>query len=109
MSRRPTGKVVMVTGAARGRTAAEAEALEQEGATVIATDTSRAALTAHHPSAYTTSTWALHGLTRTTALELGPRGNQVQGHAPSPHRLRRTGEPHRPPGGSPHPPPAPAT
>ncbi|MGW0333162.1 SDR family NAD(P)-dependent oxidoreductase [Streptomyces sp. NPDC003011] len=157
------GKVVVVTGAARGQGAAEAEALAREGARVIATDVnptgdcrrldvtsesewadlaaelhgsygqvhglvnnagitwrarldavrvedfarvhdvnvigpllgiqhltpllppgssivnvgSSAALTAHCPVAYTTSKWGLRGLSRTAALELGPRGIRV--------------------------------
>ncbi|MFD4507625.1 SDR family NAD(P)-dependent oxidoreductase [Streptomyces sp. NPDC058457] len=157
------GKVVVVTGAARGQGAAEAEALTREGARVIATDVepaegcrrldvtderqwaelaaelresygqvhglvnnagvtwrarvgevrpedmarvhavnvigpllgiqhltplmppgsavvnvgSSAALTAHYPVAYTSSKWALRGLSRTAALELGPRGIRV--------------------------------
>lgn len=157
------GKVVVVTGAARGQGAAEAEALTREGARVIATDVSdapgcrrldvtseqdwaglaaelresygqvhglvnnagitwrarvgevrpedmarvhavnvtgpllgiqhlaplmpagssvvnvgsSAALTAHYPVAYTTSKWALRGLSHTAALELGPRGIRV--------------------------------
>ncbi|MFF3315805.1 SDR family NAD(P)-dependent oxidoreductase [Streptomyces sp. NPDC003035] len=158
------GRVVVVTGAARGQGAAEAEALEREGATVVATDVrgggdsvrrldvtlaedwadladhlrasygavhglvnnagvtwrarldevtttdmsrvhavnvngpllgmqhlaplmppgssvvnvgSSAALTAHYPVAYTTSKWALRGLSKTAAMELGPRGIRV--------------------------------
>ncbi|MFG2358287.1 SDR family NAD(P)-dependent oxidoreductase [Streptomyces sp. NPDC048521] len=157
------GKVVVVTGAARGQGAAEAEALTREGARVIATDVrpdgdcrrldvtgeqdwadlaaelkeaygrihglvnnagitwrarvgdvraedfdrvhavnvtgpllgiqhlaplmppgssivnvgSSAALTAHYPVAYTASKWGLRGLSRTAALELGPRGIRV--------------------------------
>ncbi|MEW2289533.1 SDR family oxidoreductase [Streptomyces sp. NPDC047841] len=155
------GKVVVVTGAARGQGAAEAEALSREGARVIATDVdgdcrrldvtseqdwadlatelkesygqvhglvnnagvtwrarlgevqagdfervhavnvtgpllgmqhlaplmppgssivnvgSSAALTAHYPVAYTASKWGLRGLSRTAALELGPRGIRV--------------------------------
>ncbi|WP_405539167.1 SDR family oxidoreductase [Streptomyces sp. NBC_00075] len=157
------GKVVVVTGAAGGQGAAEAEALAREGARVIATDVteapgcrrldvtgekewaelaaelresyeqvhglvnnagvtwrariddvrpedmarvhavnvtgpllgiqhlvplmrpgasivnvgSSAALTAHYPVAYTASKWALRGLTRTAAMELGPRGIRV--------------------------------
>ncbi|MFI9345244.1 SDR family NAD(P)-dependent oxidoreductase [Streptomyces sp. NPDC052773] len=157
------GKVVVVTGAARGQGAAEADLLTREGARVIATDVSEApgcrrldvtseeqwaalaaelresfgrvhglvnnagitwrarigdvrpedmarvhavnvtgpllgiqhlaplmppgssivnvgssaALTAHYPVAYTTSKWALRGLSRTAALELGPRGIRV--------------------------------
>ncbi|MFD6552803.1 SDR family NAD(P)-dependent oxidoreductase [Streptomyces sp. NPDC058398] len=157
------GKVVVVTGAARGQGAAEAEALVREGARVIATDVasaedcrrldvtsekdwaelsaelkeaygqvhglvnnagitwrarigdvrpddlarvhavnvggpllgiqhlaplmppgssivnvgSSAALTAHYPVAYTTSKWALRGLSKTAATELGPRGIRV--------------------------------
>ncbi|CAL9387227.1 SDR family oxidoreductase [Streptomyces sp. Tu 3180] len=157
------GKVVVVTGAARGQGAAEAGALAREGAHVIATDVtgapgcrrldvtsgqdwaklaaelresygrvhglvnnagitwrarldevrpedmarvhavnvtgpllgiqhlaplmppgssvvnvgSSAALTAHYPVAYTASKWALRGLSRTAALELGPRGIRV--------------------------------
>jgi 3alpha(or 20beta)-hydroxysteroid dehydrogenase len=38
---------------------------------------SSAALTAHYPVAYTTSKWALRGLSKTAALELGPRGIRV--------------------------------
>ncbi|MEV6180935.1 SDR family NAD(P)-dependent oxidoreductase [Streptomyces sp. NPDC052016] len=161
--KRLVGKVVVVTGAARGQGAAEAEALTREGARVIAADVteapgcrrldvsserdwaelaaelreaygqvhglvnnagitwrarvgdvrpddvarvhavnvigpllgiqhltplmppgssvvnvgSSAALTAHYPVAYTTSKWALRGLSRTAALELGPRGIRV--------------------------------
>lgn len=157
------GKVVVVTGAARGQGAAEAAALAREGARVVATDVepvegcrgldvtseedwaalaaelretygqvhglvnnagitwrarvgdvraedmarvhavnvtgpllgiqhlmplmppgssivnvgSSAALTAHYPVAYTTSKWALRGLSKTAALELGPRGIRV--------------------------------
>ncbi|MDT9684253.1 SDR family oxidoreductase [Streptomyces sp. TRM76323] len=160
---RLAGKVVVVTGAARGQGAAEAEALAREGARVIATDVtdapgcrrldvtreqdwadladdlrasygqvhglvnnagitwrarlgdvrpedmarvhavnvtgpllgiqhlaplmppgsaivnvgSSAALTAHYPVAYTASKWALRGLSKTAALELGPRGIRV--------------------------------
>jgi 3alpha(or 20beta)-hydroxysteroid dehydrogenase len=161
--KRLLGKVVVVTGAARGQGAAEAAALTREGARVIATDVapdgscrrldvssdqewaslaaelkdvygqvhglvnnagvtwrarvgdvraedmarvhavnvtgpllgiqhlaplmptgasivnvgSSAALTAHYPVAYTTSKWALRGLSKTAALELGPRGIRV--------------------------------
>ncbi|MEU1874390.1 3alpha(or 20beta)-hydroxysteroid dehydrogenase [Streptomyces ambofaciens] len=157
------GRVVVVTGAARGQGAAEAEALAREGALVIATDVteapgcrrldvssdeewaelaaelreahgqvhglvnnagvtwrarvgevraedfervhsvnvtgpllgiqhlsplmppgssivnvgSSAALTAHYPVAYTASKWGLRGLSKTAALELGPRGIRV--------------------------------
>ncbi|GHH88975.1 SDR family NAD(P)-dependent oxidoreductase [Streptomyces capitiformicae] len=160
---RLSGKVVVVTGAAAGQGAAEAEALAREGARVIATDIveapgcrrldvssdddwaqlaaelrdthgqlhglvnnagvtwraridevrpedmarvhainvtgpllgiqhltplmragasivnvgSSAALTAHYPVAYTTSKWALRGLSGTAAMELGPRGIRV--------------------------------
>ncbi|XUL93777.1 SDR family NAD(P)-dependent oxidoreductase [Streptomyces galilaeus] len=163
MTRRLVGRVVVVTGAADGQGAAEAEALTREGAHVIATDVSEApgcrrldvsserawaelaaelresygrvhglvnnagitwrariddvrpedmarvhavnvtgpllgiqhltplmgpgasivnvgssaALTAHYPIAYTTSKWALRGLSRTAAMELGPRGIRV--------------------------------
>ncbi|MFJ8360870.1 SDR family NAD(P)-dependent oxidoreductase [Streptomyces sp. NPDC093984] len=162
-AKRLPGKVVVVTGAARGQGAAEAEALNREGARVIATDAteapgcrrldvtseedwarlaadlretygqvhglvnnagvtwrarmddvrpedmarvhavnvtgpllgiqhlvplmragasivnigSSAALTAHYPVAYTASKWALRGLSRTAAMELGPRGIRV--------------------------------
>ncbi|MET9901752.1 SDR family oxidoreductase [Streptomyces sp. NPDC006446] len=161
--KRLLGKIVVVTGAARGQGAAEAEALVREGARVIATDVasaegcrrldvtsekdwaelaaelkemygqvhglvnnagitwrarigdvrpddlarvhavnvagpllgiqhlaplmppgasivnvgSSAALTAHYPVAYTTSKWALRGLSKTAATELGPRGIRV--------------------------------
>jgi 3alpha(or 20beta)-hydroxysteroid dehydrogenase len=43
----------------------------------IVTVGSVAALTAHSPVAYTTSKWALRGLTRVAALELGPLGIRV--------------------------------
>jgi 3alpha(or 20beta)-hydroxysteroid dehydrogenase len=162
-SKRLLGRVVVVTGAAGGQGAAEAEALTREGARVIATDVveapgcrrldvtdgrawaeladdlretygqvhglvnnagvtwrarldevrpedmarvhavnvtgpllgiqhltplmnpgasvvnvgSSAALTAHYPVAYTASKWALRGLSRTAAMELGPRGIRV--------------------------------
>ena len=160
-----TGKVVVVTGAARGQGAAEAEALARAGATVIATDVhpggvddcrkldvaaeadwaalaaelrdtyghvhglvnnagvirrdrlgdvrpddfayvqsvnttgpllgiqhlaplmppgssivnvgSSAALTAYYPVAYTASKWALRGVSKIAATELGPRGIRV--------------------------------
>ncbi|BCW73829.1 SDR family NAD(P)-dependent oxidoreductase [Arthrobacter sp. NicSoilB11] len=36
-----------------------------------------AGLTAHYPVAYTTSKWALRGLSQLAALELGPRGIRV--------------------------------
>ncbi|MER6783996.1 SDR family oxidoreductase [Streptomyces sp. NPDC000658] len=157
------GRVVVVTGAAGGQGAAEAEALTREGARVIATDVtqspgcrrldvtserdwaelaadlreaygqvhglvnnagvtwrariddvrpedmarvhavnvtgpllgiqhlaplmppgssivnvgSSAALTGHYPVAYTASKWALRGLSKTAAMELGPRGIRV--------------------------------
>jgi len=38
---------------------------------------SAAALTGHHPVAYTTSKWALRGLARAACVELGPRGIRV--------------------------------
>jgi 3alpha(or 20beta)-hydroxysteroid dehydrogenase len=38
---------------------------------------SLAALTGHYPLAYTTSKWAVRGLTHTAALELGPKGIRV--------------------------------
>ncbi|WP_030938160.1 SDR family NAD(P)-dependent oxidoreductase [Streptomyces sp. NRRL S-646] len=161
--KRLLGKVVVVTGAAGGQGAAEAEALTREGARVIATDVTKgpgcrrldvtseqdwaelatelresygqvhglvnnagvtwraridevrpedmarvhavnvtgpllgiqhlvplmragasivnvgssAALTAHYPVAYTASKWALRGLSKTAAMELGPRGIRV--------------------------------
>ncbi|MEV6947565.1 SDR family oxidoreductase [Streptomyces sp. NPDC051172] len=161
--KRLLGKVVVVTGAAGGQGAAEAEALTREGARVIATDVteapgcrrldvtseqdwaglaaelreshgqvhglvnnagvtwraridevrpedmarvhavnatgpllgiqnlvplmragasivnigSSAALTAHYPVAYTAAKWALRGLSKTAAMELGPRGIRV--------------------------------
>ncbi|MES5817735.1 SDR family oxidoreductase [Streptomyces sp. RG80] len=161
--KRLLGKVVVVTGAARGQGAAEAEALTREGALVVATDVtdapgcrrldvtddqewaelaaelresyghvhglvnnagitwrarvgdvrpedfarvhavnvtgpllgiqhlaplmppgasivnvgSTAALTGHYPVAYTASKWALRGLSKAAATELGPRGVRV--------------------------------
>ncbi|MGW0869188.1 SDR family NAD(P)-dependent oxidoreductase [Streptomyces sp. NPDC002740] len=157
------GRVVVVTGAARGQGAAEADALAREGARVVATDArptgecrrldvtseddwaelaaslresygevhglvnnagitwrarvgdvrpedfarvhavnvtgpllgiqhltplmppgssivnvgSSAALTGHYPVAYTASKWALRGLSKSAATELGPRGIRV--------------------------------
>ncbi|WP_151477911.1 SDR family NAD(P)-dependent oxidoreductase [Streptomyces albicerus] len=38
---------------------------------------STAALTGHYPVAYTASKWALRGLSKTAATELGPRGIRV--------------------------------
>ncbi|MGW2616649.1 SDR family NAD(P)-dependent oxidoreductase [Streptomyces sp. NPDC001500] len=38
---------------------------------------STAALTGHYPVAYTASKWALRGLSKTAAMELGPRGIRV--------------------------------
>jgi 3alpha(or 20beta)-hydroxysteroid dehydrogenase len=38
---------------------------------------SAAGLTAHYPIAYTTSKWALRGLSAAASLELGPRGIRV--------------------------------
>ena len=38
---------------------------------------STAALSGHYPVAYTTSKWALRGLSKTAAMELGPRGIRV--------------------------------
>jgi 3alpha(or 20beta)-hydroxysteroid dehydrogenase len=46
------------------------------GASIVNVGSS-AALTAHYPVAYTTSKWALRGLSRTAAMELGPRGIRV--------------------------------
>ncbi|MEU9060267.1 SDR family oxidoreductase [Streptomyces sp. NPDC048430] len=40
------------------------------------------ALTAHYPVAYNTSKWALRGLSRTAAMELGPRGIRVNTQHP---------------------------
>ncbi|MFJ6855090.1 SDR family NAD(P)-dependent oxidoreductase [Streptomyces sp. NPDC091271] len=50
--------------------------LMPRGASVVNVGSS-AALTAHYPVAYTTSKWALRGLSRTAALELGARGIRV--------------------------------
>lgn len=49
----------------------------------IVTIGSLAALQGHYPVAYTTSKWAVRGLTRTAALELGERGIPVDGGAAS--------------------------
>ena len=57
---RVKGKVVVVTGAARGQGAAEV-----------------AALTGHYTVAYTASKWALRGFSRVASMELGPRGIRV--------------------------------
>jgi NAD(P)-dependent dehydrogenase (short-subunit alcohol dehydrogenase family) len=48
--KRLLGKVVVVTGAARGQGAAEAEALTREGARVIATDVTEAPAAANSTS-----------------------------------------------------------
>ncbi|MGW2725491.1 SDR family NAD(P)-dependent oxidoreductase, partial [Streptomyces sp. NPDC001492] len=50
--------------------------LMRAGASIVNVGSS-AALTAHYPVAYTTSKWALRGLSRTAAMELGPRGIRV--------------------------------
>ncbi|MGW0908573.1 SDR family NAD(P)-dependent oxidoreductase [Streptomyces sp. NPDC002853] len=50
--------------------------LMRPGASMVNVGSS-AALTAHYPVAYTSSKWALRGLARTAALELGPRGIRV--------------------------------
>ncbi|MFG2129738.1 SDR family NAD(P)-dependent oxidoreductase [Streptomyces sp. NPDC048751] len=50
--------------------------LMRPGASIVNVGSS-AALTAHYPVAYTTSKWALRGLSKTAALELGPRGVRV--------------------------------
>jgi len=50
--------------------------LMRPGASIVNVGSS-AALTAHYPVAYTASKWALRGLTRTAAMELGPRGIRV--------------------------------
>jgi 3alpha(or 20beta)-hydroxysteroid dehydrogenase len=47
-----------------------------EGASIV-TVGSVAAVTGHYPVAYTASKWALRGLTRAAATELGPRGIRV--------------------------------
>ncbi|MFF7098508.1 SDR family NAD(P)-dependent oxidoreductase, partial [Streptomyces rubradiris] len=46
------------------------------GASIVNVGSS-AALTAHYPVAYTASKWGLRGLSKTAALELGPRGIRV--------------------------------
>jgi len=48
----------------------------ESGASVVNVG-SVAALTAHYTAAYTTSKWALRGLTQLAATELGPRGIRV--------------------------------
>ncbi|MFF9809798.1 SDR family NAD(P)-dependent oxidoreductase [Streptomyces coeruleorubidus] len=50
--------------------------LMRAGASIVNVGSS-AALTAHYPVAYTTSKWALRGLSRTAAMELGSRGIRV--------------------------------
>ena len=50
--------------------------LMRAGASIVNVGSS-AALTAHYPVAYTTSKWALRGLSKTAAMELGPRGIRV--------------------------------
>ena len=48
----------------------------ESGASIVNVG-SLAALTGHYTAAYTTSKWALRGLTRLAATELGPRGIRV--------------------------------
>ncbi|MBA2950160.1 SDR family NAD(P)-dependent oxidoreductase [Streptomyces himalayensis] len=50
--------------------------LMRPGASIVNVGSS-AALTAHYPVAYTASKWALRGLSKTAAMELGPRGIRV--------------------------------
>ncbi|MFH8485048.1 SDR family NAD(P)-dependent oxidoreductase [Streptomyces longisporoflavus] len=50
--------------------------LMRSGASIVNVGSS-AALTAHYPVAYTSSKWALRGLARAAALDLGPRGIRV--------------------------------
>ncbi|MFD4506784.1 SDR family NAD(P)-dependent oxidoreductase [Streptomyces sp. NPDC058457] len=50
--------------------------LTRAGASIVDVGSS-AAPTAHYPVAYTASTWALRGLSKTAAMELGPRGIRV--------------------------------
>ena len=50
--------------------------LMPEGASIVNVG-SLAALTAHYTAAYTTSKWALRGLTRVASMELGARGVRV--------------------------------
>jgi 3alpha(or 20beta)-hydroxysteroid dehydrogenase len=50
--------------------------LMRAGASIVNVGSS-AALTAHYPVAYTASKWALRGLSRTAAMELGSRGIRV--------------------------------
>ncbi|KOU57611.1 3-oxoacyl-ACP reductase [Streptomyces sp. MMG1533] len=50
--------------------------LMRAGASIVNVGSS-AALTAHYPVAYTASKWALRGLSRTAAMELGRRGIRV--------------------------------
>jgi 3alpha(or 20beta)-hydroxysteroid dehydrogenase len=50
--------------------------LMPEGASIVNVG-SLAALTAHYTAAYTTSKWALRGLTRVASMELGERGVRV--------------------------------
>lgn len=50
--------------------------LMPDGSSIV-TVGSLAATTAHYPTAYTASKWALRGLTHNAALELGPNGIRV--------------------------------
>ncbi|MDT7788271.1 MAG: 3alpha(or 20beta)-hydroxysteroid dehydrogenase [Pseudonocardiales bacterium] len=50
--------------------------LMREGASIVNIGSS-VAQTAHYTAAYTTSKWALRGLTHTAAMELGPHGIRV--------------------------------
>lgn len=51
---------------------------------------SAAGLTGHYTAAYTTSKWALRGLTHTSATELGPRGIRVNAVHPGYIRTEMT-------------------
>ncbi|WP_299538580.1 SDR family NAD(P)-dependent oxidoreductase [uncultured Streptomyces sp.] len=50
--------------------------LMEAGASIVNVGSS-AALTGHYPVAYTSSKWALRGLSKTACMELGPRGIRV--------------------------------
>ncbi|MEV1131319.1 SDR family oxidoreductase [Agromyces sp. NPDC049794] len=71
------GRTYVVTGAASGIGAATVGALARAGGRSIVNVGSAAGVMAHYGIAYGASKWALRGITKTAAMELGPRGIRV--------------------------------